>query len=276
MDQNQNQTTGTELVGDAAPQNATPPVPATPVTPVPAVTPVTTTETEAERGLRSGIEAERRKRQEVEAQLAQSNLLLMQVASQMRQPQAPAPVEQDFLGLSDQDLLDPAKVRQGLLKVRQDAMTAVQQGVAQLQFQIQNPDFDALVGVYDPATAHLPPEHRRFLQSEFLQEAFTEDPALQTKIMQSGNPRLFAYEVAKRQKQIRQLRQGNTATTNQQQTVANRNAVNTAAALTAPMSPMAVGGPPASAPDAQSVDMLLKNPQILDDIIRGMAVGRYG
>ena len=291
MDVNQGTPTGNEPVGDAAPQNGTPiadPTPGAPAVPpqaaapaAPAPAPAAPTETDAERGLRQAAEAERKKRQDIEGQLAQTQMIVAQLASRVQQP-APAPQEpEDPIGLSDTDLLDPAKVRQALLKIDERANQRTNQAVADVQFRMQYPDFDQLVGVPDPATAHLPPPYQRFVPSEIVQEAIREDPTLSTQIQQSGNPRLFVYAVAKRQKQIRELRQAATANNAQaaqaQQQAAARSAANTAAALTAPMSPSGVAGAPAQAATAQTdVETLLRNPALLDQIVRGIEGGKYG
>jgi hypothetical protein len=292
MDVNQGTPTGNEPVGDAAPQNGTPvvdPTQGAPVVPTqaaapaaPAPAPAAPAETDAERGLRQAADAERKKRQDLEGQLAQSQMMFAQLASRVQQPQATQPqAPEDPLGLSDADLLDPVKVRQGLLKVRQDAITATQQAVAEVQFRMQYPDFDQLVGAYDPATAHLPAQYQRFVPSEIMQDALKEDPTLSTQIQQAGNPRLFVYAVAKRQKQIRELRQAATTNTAQaaqvQQQAAARSAANTVAALTAPMSPSGVAGAPAqTAATGTDLETFMKNPGLLDQIVRGIESGKYG
>lgn len=273
MDQN---ATGNEPVGDAAPQNAVPQTPDVPQTPE--ATPAPPVESDESRGLRQAAEAERRKRQDLEGQLAQSQMLINQLASQMRQPQQSPqpPAEPDLLGLSDQDLLDPAKVRQGLLKVRQDAIAASSQAVAELQFKMQYPDFDQVVGTFDPMTANLPPEHRRFVPSEAMQEALQQDPTLQLKMVQSGNPKLFAYEYMKLYNQLREARSANTAQTQAQAQAAARSAANTASAALAPMSPSAVSGAPANGVQPDYMAMARTNPAAFDQIIQDALRGKHG
>jgi len=268
----QNQETGTVTpVGDAAQQNATPtqtesPTSAQQAPPVPV-------ETDAERGLRQGIEAERKKRQEMEVQLAQSQQVINQLAGSLRQSQPSQPVaEPDPLGLSDSDLLDPAKVRQGLLKVRQDAIAAVQSSVAQLQFKMQYPDFSQVVGTTDPTTG-------QFVPSEIMREVFEEDPSLQSALVQLGpGAPLAAYKIASQQKRLRELRQATKTTAGQVQAqeATARSVANTVDARLAPMSPSAVGGPPSTTPETDYLQIARNNPKAFEDIIQAIASGKHG
>jgi hypothetical protein len=260
--------TGNEPTGDAAQTNATPSEPVTPV------------ESEEVRGLKQAAEAERKKRQDLESQLAQTQMLLNQIAAQ--KPAAQPQPQQDPIGFTDNDLLDPANVRKALAKVREEAVREAQQSVAQLQFQVQYPDFNQLVGQYDPATAHLPREYQRFVPSDIMQEALQEDPSLVAKMQQSGNPNLFAYEVAKRQKVIREMRKAqaqNAAQSQAQQQAAQilaRSAANTADAVTAPMSPSAVGGPPANSTEVDYRALRQADPASFDRLVKEILRGKHG
>lgn len=273
--------TGNVPQGDAAPQQTTvnPDVPVTPTGPVAPV------ESDEVRGLRQAAEAERKKRQDLEGQLLQTQGLLAQVAAQVR-PQAPTPAqptEEDYLAdLSDSDLLDPAKVRTGINKavsrVRHQVVTEANQTVEQLRFNMQYPDFNTLVGTRDPMT-------NTFRPSEVLQEAMTENPNLQQQLLSaSGQEQArIAYLAATFQKRLRDAR---AVQQQQQQTVAQQRqaaaqqiyAANTAAAVTAPMSPSAVSGAPANSPQTDYRAMA-SNPATaaqFDALIQEALRGKFG
>ncbi len=274
MERNMEPTTQTGNVppGDAAPQSANTNVDATVTTTELVSTPV---ESDEVRGLKQAADAERKKRQELETQLMQTQGLLSQVAAQIR-PQPSPPAEPDHIGLTDQDLLDPAKVRQALLKVRQDAIAVANQSVEQLRFQVQYPDFPTLVGQRDPMTG-------AFRPSEVLSEALAEDPELQRDLANAVTEperARIAYRAARTQQRLREARAKaqEQNTTAQTQAAVQRNAINTAAALTQPMSPSAVSGAPSNSPQPDYRAMA-SNPQTasaFDAIIHDALAGKFG
>lgn len=135
----------------------------------------------------------------LQSQLMQTQGMLTQFA-RVQQPQVNPPVPADPLsGISDSDLLDPQKVRQAILRVREDAIGEANKLVAQVQFQTQYPDFNQLVGYRDGMSG-------QFVPSEIMAEAIRQDPQLPTKIQQSGNPQVFAYEIARLHKELRAVR----------------------------------------------------------------------
>lgn len=266
--------TGNAAPGDAAPQQPTNDNPNVnpAVTPV-GQTPAAPVESDEVRGLKAAAEAERKKRQELENQLTQQQLFLQQLAQQQqaqaaRPPVQPQPLEVNYLeGFTSSDMMDPDKVIQGVNKAvrraREEVLTAANQTIEQLRFQMEFPDFQSLVGQHDPLTG-------QFRYSETLQEALNEDPKLVSRIMRSADPKTAAYEVALKQKQIRALRQAQQAaaqTVQQQQQAqaqaqaAARNAANTAAAMTAPMSPASVSGVTAQ-PTDRNWDAALTDPAV--------------
>lgn len=266
--------TGNEPQGDAAPQQTNAEPKAEPALPV---------ESDEVRGLRQAADAERKKRQELESQLAQTQGFLSQVAAQMRtQPQAQPqqPAEEDYLGeFTDNDLLDPARFRQGVNKairrVREQVVTESNQTVQQLRFQTEYPDFDQLVGSSDPMTG-------AFRPSELLQEAYAENPRLQRELnTASGQERArIAYIAAIYQKQLRAMREAAKAAPAAQvdRAAQMRHADNTVAAVTQPMSPSAVSGTPANSPTVDYRAMV-SNPQTaaqFDALIQDALRGKFG
>lgn len=250
------QQTGNVTTGDAALQTTTTaavtPEVQTPAQTAPVVTPPAEDYQHKIDGLTQAAEAERKKRQEIENQLSQTQIALMQMANQraVQPPQPPQPDPADPLaGYSDTDLLDPAKVREALRKVHQTAVATAQQSVAQVRFQSKYQDFDTLVGTTNQATG-------QFVPSELLSEAMQENPGLGEEIVDMGRSdpmaaKRYAYRMAQQQKRLRELR---TKPAVQQPPVPNnvaqmaaRNAQATADALTAPMSPASVSGTTAQA-----------------------------
>ena len=274
--------TGNVGPGDAAPQqtNTSPVVPENPAQPVAPV------ESDEVRGLKAAAEAERKKRQDMETQLYQTQGLLAQVAAQMRAQPAPqqpqAPAQPDYLAeLDDNDFLDPTRTRQGLNRaihrVRQEAVAEANQTIEQLRFQMQYPDFNALVGSSDPMTG-------AFRPSELLQEALNENPTLQQQIGVASpqEKARIAYIAANYQKRLRDARtaqQQQRQTTHQQTQAAQlQNAANTAAAVTQPMSPSAVSGAPANSLEVDYRAMA-SNPQTaatFDALIQKALRGEFG
>jgi len=270
--------TGNVVPGDAAPQQTN----TNPVLPDPAQTPVAAAPVESDevRGLRQAAEAERKKRQDIESQLYQTQGLLAQVSAQTRlaQPPAPQPAEEDYLSdLSDSDLLDPGRVRQGInravRRVREQAVSEANQTVQQLRFQMEYPDFNTLVGARDPITG-------AFRPSEVLQEAFLEDPDLQRElsVASDADKARIAYRAAKYQKRLRDARAAGQRQTVQQtaQAAQFQHAANTAAAVTQPMSPSAVSGAPANSPNVDYMALARTNPAAFDAIIQDALRGRRG
>jgi len=135
----------------------------------------------------------------LESQLMQTQGLLAQLArAQQPRPGVPSVPVDPFDQISDADLYDPAKMRSALKQARQDAITEANRLVAQVQFQAQYPDFEQVVGAADPMTG-------QFVTSEIMAEALKADPQLSVKI-QRPTPQVFAYEIAKLHKQLRELR----------------------------------------------------------------------
>lgn len=263
------QQTGNETPqGDAAPQTVTTTNGAEPVQ---AAAPA---ESDEVRGLKAAAEAERRKRQEIEAQFQG---FVAQVAQQQARPvQLEQPSRKRFSEqFTESDLLDPNKVKQAfdLLEDGFDAKLAQAQN--RIAFQLQCPDYEQLVETIDPRTG-------TYVLSDVMQEAFARDPSLKVMLAQSGNPKVTAYLIAKREKELRDVRaalaanQSGAAASAAREKAVARSAANTADALTAPMSPSAVAGASPSGVAAPDVQQLLKNPRALDEIIQGISAGKYG
>lgn len=261
--------TGNEPQGDAAPQQTNP------VTPEPPV------ESDEVRGLKAAAEAERKKRQELETQLYQTQGLLSRVAVEMKTQPVQKPDDDYLADLSDNDLLDPARVRQGVNKaikrVREEVVTEANQTVQQLRFNMDYPDFSALVGTRDPYTG-------AFRPSEIFQEALSEDPDLQRELtgVSEADQARIAYRAAKYQKRLREARTGQQQQTTVQQQQAQaaqlRHAANTAAAVTQPMSPSAVSGSPANSPETDYRAMASdpKTAAQFDALIQNALRGKFG
>jgi hypothetical protein len=209
---------------------------------------------------------------QLQTQLLQMQGFLQQVAAQ-RQATAPvaAPVDPvaDFITrekIGADGFVSPADLK----KVIDFQNQVTEQRVAQFQFQQQYGDYDQVVGAVNPLTG-------QWVNSDLLNEAIKEDPKLPGKIQRSGNPREYAYDIVMKQKQIRELRNSVPATPTpdqlQQQARATQNTVE---ARLSPMSPSAVGGPPATTTEIDALNLLRTNPKAFDELVRSIGRGKYG
>lgn len=139
-----------------------------------------------------------------EEQLAQMQTQMMQMQSVLTQVAAqrnvtPTAPQTPLSRYTPNDLLDPAKAMEAMQVMYDDLQKKMEAAIGQVQFQSQYGDFDRMVGTVHPVTG-------QWVPSDLMAEAIKEDPQLPAQIQQSGNPKVFAYRVAKMQQQIRDLR----------------------------------------------------------------------
>lgn len=159
-------------------------------------------------GLKAAAAAERKKRQEAEAQLAamreEQELIKEQLNILRANNQQPA---QDALaqnGLRDDDFIQAGSLRKLLEQHSQQVLSAVTMN----QFATTHPDYAELVGSFDASG--------RFRPAETLKQAMKNNPGLRgLDIALSQNPAAvapFAYEAARLAKELTEIRNKSEAT----------------------------------------------------------------
>lgn len=221
--------------------------------------------TEREKGLLAAKEAETRKRQELEGQVASLNQQFQVLQAQQQPIQQPVQQPTDFFGqqgLGDDDFVNVKHIRQFANSiVQQNQMTAQQSAI--VNFVNQHTDFASLVGtvVVNPYT-----RQPVFVPSETMKQVIAENPHLANL----GDP-VAAYEIAKRHQKLTEL--------NKQLDSHKEQQINQQVAVkTNPMPSSAVGGG-ATVANTQFAGLDMTNPKDRLQILKvgeEMLSGKFG
>jgi len=141
----------------------------------------------------AAVEDERKKRQDAEAELERerqyTRMAQIQHANQPQQPQQPQP-QNIFEGIEDEEVVLGSDVKKILTK----AVSGILQGVQHQNFSNQHTDYAQIVGTVDG--------QGRFIPAEPMQHLLNRKPELCQHFATTQNAHVFAYEMAKAEKEM--------------------------------------------------------------------------